>query len=86
MFNGTKMRRRTVINANTAEKIGYVSDIEIDELNGRVASVIVRRSNSFLNGMFGIGEMSIPWNAITAMSDEYVLIRTFDYAEKELKG
>ena len=41
MFNGTKMRRRTVINANTAEKIGYVSDIEIDELNGRVASVIV---------------------------------------------
>ncbi len=86
MFNGTKLRRRVVIDANTAERIGYVSDIEIDEISGRVTSVIVRRSQSILGAIFHFGESSVPWHSITAMSDEFVLVKTFDFGEKYLKN
>lgn len=86
MFNGAALRRRTVIDTETAQKIGYVSDIEIDELSGRISAVIVRRNGRLLSGLFGFGEISLPWQAITAMSDEFVLVKTFDFGEKRLKN
>lgn len=85
MFNGAKLRRRTVINAVTAERMGFVSDIEIDELNGRVSAVIVRKYSGFFANILKMGEMAIPWHAITAMSDEFVLVKPFDFGEKYLK-
>lgn len=81
MFHGGKLRRRTVIDIKTAECIGYVSDIEIDEQTGRVTSVIIRRHAGFLASLFRIGETSVPWGAITAMSDEFVLVKSFDFSE-----
>ena len=79
MFHGAKLRRRTVIDINTAECIGYVSDIEIDEVSGCITSVIVRKHYGLLASLFRIGEMSVPWHTITAMSDEFVLIKSFDF-------
>ena len=81
MFHVAKLRRRTVIDINTAECIGYVSDIEIDEANGRITAVIVRKHYGFFSSLFRIGEMSVPWHTITAMSDEFVLVKTFDFSE-----
>ena len=81
MFHGAKLRRRTVIDINTAESIGYVSDIEIDEGSGRVTAVIIRKHGSFFSALFRVGETSIPWRAITAMSDEFVLVKSFDFSE-----
>lgn len=81
MFHGGKLRRRTVIDINTAECIGYVSDIEIDEQSGRITAVIVRKSYGFFASLFRIGETSVPWGAITAMSDEFVLVKAFEFVE-----
>ncbi len=81
MFHGGKLRRRAVIDIKTAECIGYVSDIEIDESNGRITAVIVRKHYGLLASLFRIGELSVPWNTITAMSDEFVLVKSFDFVE-----
>ena len=81
MFHVAKLRRRTVIDINTAECIGYVSDIEIDEANGRIAAVIVRKHYGLFSSLFRIGEMSVPWHTITAMSDDFVLVKSFDFSE-----
>ena len=81
MFHVAKLRRRTVIDINTAECIGYVSDIEIDEANGRITAVIVRKHYGLFASLFRIGEMSVPWHTITAMSDEFVLVKSFDFSE-----
>ena len=81
MFHVAKLRRRTVIDINTAECIGYVSDIEIDEANGRITAVIVRKHYGFFASLFRIGEMSVPWHTITAMSDEFVLVKSSDFSE-----
>ena len=81
LFNGAKLRRRTVIDINTAECIGYVSDIEIDETDGRITAVIVRKHYGLLASLFRIGEMSVPWHTITAMSNEFVLVKSYDFSE-----
>ncbi len=81
MFNGGKLRRRTVIDVNTAECIGYVSDIEIDESAGTIRSIIVRRRIGFFASILSIGEISVPWRAITAMSDDFVLVKSFELGE-----
>ncbi len=81
MFSGGKLRRRTVIDIATAECMGYVSDIEIDEMTGRVTSVIIRRHGGILSALFRVGETSVPWRAITAMSDDFVLVKSFDFDE-----
>lgn len=86
MFKGTKLRKRVVIDIATAEGLGYVSDLEIDEVSGCVTAIIVRKSQSFMGGFFGLGEISVPWHCVVAMSNEFVLVKTFDFAEKCLKN
>ena len=81
LFHGAKLRRRTVIDINTAECIGYVSDIEIDEVSGRITAMIIRKHYGLLASLFSIGEMSVPWQTITAMSDEFVLVKSYDFIE-----
>lgn len=85
LFCGGNLRRRVVIDVTSAERIGYVSDMEIDESDGRVCAVIVRRHTGFLSSLLHIGEMSVPWEAITAVGDEFVLVKTFEFGEKYLK-
>lgn len=86
MFKGTKLRKRVVIDIATAEGLGYVSDLEIDEISGCVTALIVRKTTGFLGNFFGLGEVSIPWHCVVAMGNEFVLVKTFDFAEKCLKN
>lgn len=81
MFCGGKLRRRTVIDINSAECIGYVADIEIDENEGRISAVIVRKYGGFFASLFKVGETAVPWRAVTAMSDDFVLVKSFDFGE-----
>lgn len=77
MFRGYNLRQRTVIDIDSAEKIGYISDVEIDEMNGCISRVIIRRRNSICGGFFGMGEISVPWSAICAVGREFVLIKSW---------
>lgn len=86
MFKGTKLRKRVVIDIATAEGLGYVSDLEIDEISGCVRAIIVRKSAGIFGGFFGLGEVSIPWECVVAMGNEFVLVKTFDFTEKCLKN
>ncbi len=71
MFRGEKLRHREVVDAQTAERLGYVWDIEIDERDGRVTAIVVMRGG--WRRLFGMGEFIIPWADVTALSDRYVL-------------
>lgn len=75
MFRGYNLRQKTVIDADTAERVGYVSDVEIDEMSGIISSIIIRRRGGFCPHFFGWGEITLPWNAITAVGREFVLVR-----------
>lgn len=75
MFRGGKLKNRAVIDTVTAERIGYVSDIEIDEHEGKITAIIVWRGG-FFRRIIGGGEMMVPWTQIAAVSNEFVLIKT----------
>lgn len=80
------MRKRIVIDIATAEGLGYVSDLEIDEVSGCVTAIIVRKTTGLFGGFFHIGEVSIPWHCVVAMGNEFVLVKTFEFTEKCLKN
>ena len=86
MFRGHKLKQRTVIDINTAEKIGYVVDVEIDEISGSLSHLIVSRYIGWWSTLFGIGEISLPWCDVTALSNEFVLVKSSNFAEKSLKN
>lgn len=75
MFHGCSLRQRIVINTETAERIGCVADIEIDDNVGRITKLIVRKRAGLLSGLFHIGEIPVPWESITAIGKEFILVR-----------
>ena len=86
MFRGHKLKQRIVIDINTAEKIGYVADVEIDEISGRISYLIVSKYLSWWSSLFGIGELSLPWSSVTALGNEFVLVKSSNFTEKSLKN
>lgn len=72
MFRGDKLRHREVIDAVTAECLGYVWDMEIDEREGRITALVILRGG-WWRRFFGIGEIIIPWSNIAAVGDKFVL-------------
>lgn len=72
MFRGGRLKHKEVINLRTAQRIGFVSDIEIDEKEGKITAIVVIRGGIFRR-MLGMGEYVIPWSEIIAISDEFVL-------------
>ncbi len=85
MFRGYNLRQRVVIDVNSAEMLGTISDVEIDEADGLISRIIIRRRSGLFSGFFGLGEISVPWSAITAVGREFVLVNSLDFGEKYLK-
>lgn len=86
MFRGGNLKQRIVIDISTAERIGYVTDVEINEVSGRIESVIINRHTGILSYLLGWRERSIPWEAIVVMGREFVLVKSLDFNEKCLKN
>lgn len=69
------LRQKKVIDADTAEVIGYIRNMDIDFDSGRIRSVTVPQKG-FL-GVFGLGKnVTVPWERVLAMGSEYVLVKT----------
>ena len=75
MFRSNRLRQRIVIDVNSAERIGYVGDVEIDEISGRITKLIIRKHGGLLS-LFRLGEVAVPWEYITAVGREFVLVKT----------
>ena len=86
MFRSGNLKQRIVIDIATAERMGYVTDVEINEISGRIESIIINKHSGFLSSLFGFGERSIPWESIVVMGREFVLVKTFENNKKCLKN
>ena len=67
--------QKEVINIRTAKKLGYVSDIDINPSDGRVLNIIVPKHKLLF---FRQEDYSIPWEDITLISDELILVEYGD--------
>ena len=75
MLGNFDLRQKKVLDADTAEVLGYIRDMDIDFDTGRINSVTVPRQ-----GLFKIiGRercITVPWENVVAMSREYILVKT----------
>lgn len=75
MFRTENFKNREVINIDTAERLGVVSDVEIDAAEGRIKSVIVRRAGA--RGFFG-GELVVPWSSVRVAGKDVILVKILE--------
>lgn len=84
MFRGHSFKQKEVINVTTAERLGYIRDVEINERTGNIEAIIVPRRASFFLRLLGGGEIIIPWSSIETVGSEIVLVRIFDTETQKL--
>lgn len=80
MFKSFDLRRKKVIDIDTAERIGYIRDLDIDAESGRINSVTIPQE-----GLFGFvmrKNITIPWAGIVAIGSEFVLVKRNEISEK----
>ena len=83
MFRGIKLCRREVIDISTAEKLGMVSDVQINEKTGNIDALIVPRRGRILAQLWGKGELVIPWDNVVVMGKEIILVQSYTAAHLE---
>lgn len=71
MFKASYFKSREVISVNEGEKLGYVYDLEIDEISGKISSIVVPGKNP---GFFSKGKTVIPWEKIKKIGDDTILV------------
>jgi len=72
------LRQKKVIDVDTAERIGYIRDIDIDFETGRINSVTIPRASVL--GLFSKSKNQIvPWDKVVAIGSEYVIVKQEKY-------
>ena len=71
MININSLSEKEIISIIDGSKIGEIYDLEIDEFNGRISSIIVLKSSIwFLKKEKNI----IPWQCVKVIGDETILV------------
>lgn len=76
MFGASELKKREVIDLKTAEKLGFVEDVEIDVETGLIQSVIVPKREGIFSFIRKKCEYVIPWQNIAAVGKDIILVRT----------
>ena len=75
MLGNFDLRQKKVLDADTAEVLGYIRDMDIDFQTGRINSVTVPRRG--IVGIIGAKRcITVPWENVVAMGREYILVKT----------
>lgn len=77
MSRGYELKNKEVININTAEKLGYVSDVEFGESSGSIEALVVPRRCGLWSRLTG-SELIIPWEMIEVVGKDVILVKMFE--------
>ena len=70
----SELKQKEVIHTGDGERLGFVSDIEVDEITGRVISISVPGTYKIL-GLFGKEpDKVIPWEQIKKIGDDLIMV------------
>lgn len=83
MVHACDLRQKEVINIYTAERLGYITDVEIDFATGSIRSVVVPRKRSFRELLTKRKDYVIPWDNIVCVGSEIVLVKMQDFMENK---
>lgn len=68
------LRCKEIINLSDGARLGYVSDLELDEESGRVISLMVPGPGRFFGLLGSSGEYVIPWGCVRRIGGDLILV------------
>ena len=72
---GLDFKHKEVINICDGKRLGYVQDVCADLGSGRITSIIVPgATNRFMSLFSNNNDIIIPWEKITCISDDLILV------------
>ncbi|MGP4059731.1 YlmC/YmxH family sporulation protein [Halobacillus sp. H74] len=75
----TELQMKDVIAMETGERLGYISDLDIDTQRGRLQGLVLTLKGKAM-GLFGKEEeMVIPWDQIVNIGADVILVKKSGY-------
>ncbi|ASF39323.1 YlmC/YmxH family sporulation protein [Halobacillus halophilus] len=75
MMKISELQLKDVIAMETGERLGYISDLDIDTQRGRLSGLVLTMKGKAM-GLFGKEEeMVIPWDQIVNIGADVILIK-----------
>jgi len=68
------LQQKDVVNVVDGSKLGRISNLEIDPLNGKILSITVQTNLRLANFFSGNNNIIIPWNQIVKIGGEVVIV------------
>ena len=75
MVRACDLKQREVINIITAERLGYITDVDIDFETGKVRSVIIPARYGIFSFLTKRNDYVIPWEKIVTVGKDLVLVK-----------
>ena len=70
------LRNKQVVCVKNGCVLGFVSDVEINTENGNIQALVIFGRNRFLGVLGREDDIVIPWNEISVIGQETVLVNT----------
>lgn len=73
---GLDFKHKEVINISDGKRLGFVQDVTADLKTGTITSIIVPGSSNKIFGLFSSSnDITIPWEKITCIGDDVILVK-----------
>ena len=69
------LAQKEVINIDDGARLGRISDVEIDELSGKIKSIIIMGKQRAFGLLGREAELVIPWELINRIGNDAILVR-----------
>ncbi len=74
MFRVSDLRYKDIINALDGKRLGYIRDVELDLLSGKIRAIIVPGETRFWGFFARNDDLIIPWDSIKRIGLDVVLV------------
>lgn len=71
---GLDFKHKEVVSIKDGRRLGYVQDVTANLEDGMITSIIVPGSARFLGMFSGNNDIVIPWQNITCIGDDIILV------------
>ena len=72
--NFSELRTKEVINIEDGERLGFVSDITLDTMSGKICSISVPGAYKLLGLIGREDDKVIPWENIKKIGDDLIIV------------
>lgn len=71
---GLDFKHKEVVSVKDGRRLGYVQDVTANLEDGMITSIIVPGNTRFLGMFSGNNDIVIPWQNITCIGDDIILV------------